>query len=740
MKWLAITTKEPLGGKYSYLTKILYNTHSNLISLSKLRFSSLLFFLLMYTPFVSAQESIRLDSIIIQGGRLPSSLFSEGKQISILSQQDIRAIPASSLDELLAYVTGVHVTTRNSFGAQADIGIRGSTYAQIVVLIDGQRMNDPLTGHFNSNLSVPIQQINRIEIIRGPASASYGSDAMGGVIAVSTNTYVNYIQMSAVSSSVDKTNEVLTKDNKRSNNSATYSSNVSLKIGSYGSSWQYLDVEKKTRRLIVGGYAMNTAVEGEKRANPNTLDIVSAPANYRSFYNQQSAGISSVFKWTDTWTQYVRMGYDQRDFNAKYFYTISPYDESVEDVQRRWVQFSSRKIFSSSFIEVDGMIQETKDVFDFNPLFTPNEHTTTQSQAHLNWVGKNRNQTLNYTAGIQLLHKKIVSTDRGDHTNLGYGLYGIIRSNTYLNNDFFQSIHTTSSIRADYHDTYKLKWIPQLTLNAITKLGAFRSSAGKSIRAADFTELYVSHNLPSISSGRNVGNPTLEAEESWSIDFNFKSKELANIRYEVGSYYRVSEKLIDYIYTPANLVTQSVTLDPNGYYFYPQNISEGSTFGVEQSVHIRLGLAEHSARTHPSKTTDPLLSQSKTTLELMLSHSYIKTDIDAISVSKYLLEHPKHQWNGQARLKNETNVLLIGLRHLVLPRDSNENMGFQIDSPQTWIDVKASKTLLLPNWSASLFSRMEWSLEMRNSLDRRYQQILGATLPGRWIVTGIRFY
>ena len=63
----------------------------------------------MYTPFVNAQESIRLDSIIIQGGRLPSSLFSEGKQISILTQQDIRAIPASSLDELLAYVTGVFV-------------------------------------------------------------------------------------------------------------------------------------------------------------------------------------------------------------------------------------------------------------------------------------------------------------------------------------------------------------------------------------------------------------------------------------------------------------------------------------------------------------------------------------------------------------------------------------------------------------------------------------------------------
>ena len=118
-------------------------------------------------------------------------------------------------------------------------------------------------------------------------------------------------------------------------------------------------------------------------------------------------------------------------------------------------------------------------------------------------------------------------------------------------------------------------------------------------------------------------------------------------------------------------MTQSVTLDPNGYYLYPQNISEGSTFGVEQSVHIRLGLAKHSARTHLSKTNDSLLSQSKTTIELMLNHSYIKTDIDAISVSKYLLEHPKHQWNGQVRLKNETNILLIGFRHLVLPTDSN---------------------------------------------------------------------
>ena len=126
------------------------------------------------------------------------------------------------------------------------------------------------------------------------------------------------------------------------------------------------------------------------------------------------------------------------------------------------------------------------------------------------------------------------------------------------------------------------------------------------------------------------------------------------------------------------------------------------------------------------------------TLEVILGHSYINTTIDAATVSKYLLEHPKHQWNAQMRLNNETTILQIGIRHVILSTDSDENMGFKIDSPQNWVDIKTSKNFSLPNWSASPYSRIEWSLEVRNSLDKSYQQILGATLPGRWILAGIR--
>ena len=81
------------------------------------------------------------------------------------------------------------------------------------------------------------------------------------------------------------------------------------------------------------------------------------------------------------------------------------------------------------------------------------------------------------------------------------------------------------------------------------------------------------------------------------------------------------------------------------------------------------------------------------TLEVILGHSYINTTIDAATVSKYLLEHPKHQWNAQMRLNNEITILQIGIRHVILSTDSDENMGVKIDSPQNWVDIKHPKTL-----------------------------------------------
>ena len=84
----------------------------------------------------------------------------------------------------------MNINSRGGFGVQADIGMRGSTFSQVLILLDNVRMNDPLTAHFNSNIPIAKSEIGIIEVIKGPSSASYGSDAVGGVIHIKSKSYL----------------------------------------------------------------------------------------------------------------------------------------------------------------------------------------------------------------------------------------------------------------------------------------------------------------------------------------------------------------------------------------------------------------------------------------------------------------------------------------------------------------------------------------------------------------------
>jgi vitamin B12 transporter len=94
-----------------------------------------------------------------------------------------------SLDELLRYVPGVEVQARGPMGAQSDLVLRGGTFQQVLVVLDGLRLNDPITGHFSSYIPIAPAEIERIEILKGASSALYGSDAVGGVVHIITKTF-----------------------------------------------------------------------------------------------------------------------------------------------------------------------------------------------------------------------------------------------------------------------------------------------------------------------------------------------------------------------------------------------------------------------------------------------------------------------------------------------------------------------------------------------------------------------
>ncbi len=153
---------------------------------------SLLIVLFLLSLCLPAQEiSLPIDTVYVKTAKVPTRTYETGRYVTIIKQEQITKQAQLSLDDILRYVPGVEVQSRNAFGAQGDLTMRGSTFTQVLVLVDGVRYNDPLTGHFNGYIPVPLVEMERIEVLRGPAAAVKGPDALGGVININTRTIAN---------------------------------------------------------------------------------------------------------------------------------------------------------------------------------------------------------------------------------------------------------------------------------------------------------------------------------------------------------------------------------------------------------------------------------------------------------------------------------------------------------------------------------------------------------------------
>jgi iron complex outermembrane receptor protein len=105
---------------------------------------------------------------------------------SVLSGGDLGAVSAFDPISALLYVPSVDLTARSPFGGQADLNLLGATFEQALLLVDGFPVTDPQTGHHLLEFLPPAEVLERVEVLKGPASAAYGPGAFGGVVQVVT--------------------------------------------------------------------------------------------------------------------------------------------------------------------------------------------------------------------------------------------------------------------------------------------------------------------------------------------------------------------------------------------------------------------------------------------------------------------------------------------------------------------------------------------------------------------------
>lgn len=125
---------------------------------------------------------LEIDSVVVTAQREPVVASKVTRPVLSVTKSEIEGAPARTIESLLEFLPGVDVRTRGTYGTQSDISIRGGTFDQTLVLLNGISMSDPHTGHHSMNLPVDPDAIEKIEVLTGPAARIFGANAYNGVV------------------------------------------------------------------------------------------------------------------------------------------------------------------------------------------------------------------------------------------------------------------------------------------------------------------------------------------------------------------------------------------------------------------------------------------------------------------------------------------------------------------------------------------------------------------------------
>jgi len=412
-------------------------------------------------------EAGEADTVVVAASRIPQAARDVGVSVSVVPRERIEELNAQNAGEVLEEVTDARVNSYGSMGAESDITLRGSSSQQVLVMVDGRKVNLPSLGVADLSM-FPADQIERIEVIRGPGSVLYGAGAMAGVVNIVTRDPPKQLQTDLSASYGTKNTRILQLDN-------------GARIGDVA----YLVMASQNAS---DGWRENSACDGYNIAGKLDYDMTQeSRLTLNSGFSRQNKGVPGSTSWETP---------NAKQYDRQYWF----------DLTHKYEFETNTCLTSKAFLNQNWM--EYKDPDSFTDDTSRNQKTGVDIQQTL--PASERQLLL---GGIYLENDAVNSKDAGGISRIG-GNRDLFTGAGFLQDEiqFLERFTATPGVRCDIQSKWGAELSPKISgLYKIIEGTGLKASIGRGFRAPTVNELYWRDDY-------TEGNPDLKPEESFSYD------------------------------------------------------------------------------------------------------------------------------------------------------------------------------------------------------------------------------
>ena len=436
------------------------------------------------------KEIQALDTVLIKSTRIDLPFKENARTIQVISAEFIKNSAATNVADLLQQVAGVDIRRRGTAGSQADLYIRGGGFDQTLLLIDGIKMDDAQTGHHTMNAALPIEVIERIEIIKGPAARVFGQNAFTGAINIVTkSTLAN-------------------------------TASVNIETGSFGQLNGSVTVGKEFENSSIIAHVGILTSDGYR---------------HNSDYENKNYLLKGVFNKKEQPIEVIATFFDKK-FGANGFYASATATEQYEETQSSLLGASTT--FRTEKFKITPRVywKRGQDEYVYirdNPSVYRNLHIT-------NKVGVETNASYTSDAGITGFG---VDISRVFISSNNLGKRNRTMANLFLEHRFKalnDKLDITPGVAVTYFSDFKFHAFPGLDIGfkLSDNLKAY-GNLGVTYRIPTYTDLYYNDRS-------TIGNSNLKPEEAFAQEIGLKFNS-GRFTSSVAIFNRDADNLIDFI-------------------------------------------------------------------------------------------------------------------------------------------------------------------------------------------------